>query len=157
MVFLLVISPPSYQRDGYAQNTATTRGSDGEATSTNGERKEPEPPARPTPRGSPGAESPRRKPSPRDDPASQSILKAPTERSRGGRKPPEPTKRLSWKDGTFDDAPGPELAEVHYAEELHYSPHSRDREVARRQAARASGQLDELDAMPQGRACCVIS
>ena len=136
-------------------------GSDGESTSTNGERKEPEPPARepkPTPRGSPGAESPRfSKPSPRDDPASQSILKAPTERSRGGRKPPEPTKRLSWKDGTFDDAPGPELAEVHYAEELHYSPHSRDREVARRQAARASGQLDELDAMPQGRACCVIS
>ena len=132
-------------------------GSDGEATSTNGERKEPEPPARPTPRGSPGAESPRRKPSPRDDPAAQSILKAPTERSRGGRKPPEPTKRLSWKDGTFDDAPGPELAEVHYAEELHYSPHSRDREVARRQAARASGQLDDLDALPQGRACCAVS
>ena len=132
-------------------------GSDGEATSTNGERKEPEPPARPTPRGSPGAESPRRKPSPRDDPAAQSILKAPTERSRGGRKPPEPTKRLSWKDGTFDDAPGPELAEVHYAEELHYSPHSRDREVTRRQAARASGQLDDLDALPPGRACCAIS
>ena len=34
LVFLLVISPPSYQRDGYAQNTATTRGSDREATSS---------------------------------------------------------------------------------------------------------------------------
>ena len=52
--------------------------------------------------------------------------------------------------------PARDFAEVHYAEELHYSPHSRDREVARRQAARASGQLD-ADAMPQGGACCVIS
>ena len=46
---------------------------------------------------------------------------------------------------------------MHYAEELHYSPHSRDGEVARRQAARASGQLDALDALPPGRACCAIS
>lgn len=139
--------------------------SDGEETAAHGERKEPETretaPPKPArtelPRGSPGAASPRegRRSSPRDE--AQSILKAPTERSRGVSKPPESSKRLSWKDGNQTDAPGPELAEVHYAEELHYSPHSRNREVARRQQLRASGAgYDELDA-PQGRACCVVS
>ena len=55
--------------------------------------------------------------------------------------------------------PTASLLDAEDAEELHYSPHSRDREVARRQQLRANGGgYDDYDAGPGSRRpCCVVS
>mmetsp|Transcript_21021 Transcript_21021/g.83816 ORF Transcript_21021/g.83816 Transcript_21021/m.83816 type:complete len:193 (+) Transcript_21021:265-843(+) len=63
------------------------------------------------------------------------------------------SRALSWQDET-----GGGLVEVHYKEALHYSLHSRDREVVRRQQLRAGCAVDAdvVDGV-DARRCCVIS
>mmetsp|Transcript_36920 Transcript_36920/g.112969 ORF Transcript_36920/g.112969 Transcript_36920/m.112969 type:complete len:105 (+) Transcript_36920:325-639(+) len=95
----------------------------------------------------------------RDIAREPSILKLPGE-GRVGRPPAEKARKsLSWRDEKPDRREQSGLTEVHYAEELHYSPHSRDREVARRQQLRASGAAyDDYDSGPgRPRPCCVVS
>ena len=87
-----------------------------------------------------------------DEGEERSILKLPSE-SRI-RAPSTGGKSLSWNDEV-----GGGLIEVHYAEELHYSPHSKDREVARRQQLRqGQGTADGEELSAGGnRRCCAIS
>jgi len=82
-----------------------------------------------------------------------SILKQSSRLSSDER--PRPGRSLSW----IDDKGGG-LVEVHYREQLHYSLHSRDKEVVRRQQLRNGCAVDDngLDLTDrQRRSCCAIS
>jgi len=69
---------------------------------------------------------------------------------------PAQKRQLSWG----DDAGGT-IVEVHYREQLHYSTHSRDKEVVRRQRLRNGCLTDDADAdelsTEHRHRCCLIS
>ena len=86
-------------------------------------------------------------------PEPPSLLRKVSRLSSSDEKRP-PRQSLSW----IDDKGGG-LVEVHYREELHYSLHSRDKEVVRRQQLRNGCIVDDPPPEPNlhRRGCCILS